>query len=617
MEGLYQTYLDNLAAARGLAKPRFSADLSDEALIGAIRERAERLYHLHQENDAILKEILFSKTGETLMEQEAAALEELAGALFNYNRSPDVGVAYYIHKLLYAYAQARGDVDGMVKELYYQGITLFYLNVRSSEMGIDLFVEQIGAYFSAGAAYLDRYEQIANPTTRGYIIRCLGNRKYGLKSIRGGEGGPHNIMEGWKDYARVFEEAMAIVESPGYREKDPEIPWDDFVYTLHYDRTQFLSGLRSRYDPEVAAAVLESAEYVYHHQERIAAVKERAVGARTRYVYAAARYHVGLIPAEELMAELFDICKGADAADFSGDSIWAILTAPEYLKHYSAYLPAKEREAAWKQVEEIQARQREYLFQLPQNEYALQVSRALQTMSEQVSADDKAFQRRVLDYILACHPPTYIHSEVVAELTRRFCARLAQAAPRLLDGAFGMERPADSPRELALLLEKAYYSGLYLDLGKCMLISYVGQYSRRLLDEEFTCIKLHPMFGCSLLETLKLEDYSNAARYHHRSYDHSGGYPMTAGECPAAVRVMVDIITVVDALDAGTDNIGRSYAAAKSFDDLVSELRAGKGTRYAPYVVELLEDGDFCRESEQFLADSRKEAYLETYREKK
>ena len=92
---------------------------------------------------------------------------------------------------------------------------------------------------------------------------------------------------------------------------------------------------------------------------------------------------------------------------------------------------------------------------------------------------------------------------------------------------------------------------------------------------------------------------------------------MTAGECPAAVRVMVDIITVVDALDAGTDNIGRSYAAAKSFDDLVSELRAGKGTRYAPYVVELLEDGDFCRESEQFLADSRKEAYLETYREKK
>ena len=177
MEGLYQTYLDNLAGARSMAKPRFSADLSDEALIEAIRNQAERLFRIHQENDAILKEILFSKTGKTLTQQEAAALEELAGALFNYNRSPDVGVAHYIHKLLYEYAEARGDVDGMVKELYYQGITLFYLNVRNMELGIDVFVEKIGTCFSAGAAYLDRYDEIDSPQTRAFIIRCLGNMK--------------------------------------------------------------------------------------------------------------------------------------------------------------------------------------------------------------------------------------------------------------------------------------------------------------------------------------------------------------------------------------------------------------------------------------------------------
>ena len=79
---------------------------------------------------------------------------------------------------------------------------------------------------------------------------------------------------------------------------------------------------------------------------------------------------------------------------------------------------------------------------------------------------------------------------------------------------------------------------------------------------------------------------------------------------------MVDIITVVDAVDAGTDNIGRSYAAAKSFDKLVGELKAGRGTRYAPGVVDLLEDEEFCWETEQFLADVRRRAYLETYREK-
>ena len=61
--------------------------------------------------------------------------------------------------------------------------------------------------------------------------------------------------------------------------------------------------------------------------------------------------------------------------------------------------------------------------------------------------------------------------------------------------------------------------GLYHDAGKCMLLSYVGQYSRRLLDEEFACIKLHPRFGCSLLENLGMKDHALAAQYHHRAFD--------------------------------------------------------------------------------------------------
>ena len=76
---------------------------------------------------------------------------------------------------------------------------------------------------------------------------------------------------------------------------------------------------------------------------------------------------------------------------------------------------------------------------------------------------------------------------------------------------------------------------------------------------------------------------------------------------------MVDIITVVDSLDAGTDNIGRSYAAAKTFTDLVGELRQWSGTRYAPAVVALFDDPDFCKETEQFLLDSRRKSYVEAY----
>ena len=188
---------------------------------------------------------------------------------------------------------------------------------------------------------------------------------------------------------------------------------------------------------------------------------------------------------------------------------------------------------------------------------------------------------------------------------------MARVAPENLEGLFGLE---DAPGEdLEELLDLAYRSGLYHDLGKCMLLSYVGLYSRKLLDEEFACIKLHPLFGYGLLMSVGMGDMASVAYYHHRAYDRSGGYPRHEAECPPSVRVMVDIITVVDSLDAGTDNIGRSYAAAKTFTDLVGELRQWSGTRYAPAVVALFDDPDFCKETEQFLLDSRRKSYVEAY----
>lgn len=613
MKDRYQKYVDNLAVACTLAKPQVSPEMSREQVIAAIRDCAGRIHRVHQENDQILQEILFSKTAEDLTAEEAGDLYELAGKLFAFNRSPDVGIAYRIHKLLYAYAQHRGDEDMMVRELYFQGITLLYLNVRDTDLGVNLFLDEIGGAFRAGAAYLDRYDELENPTTRSYIIRCLGNLKYGIESFQGGNSGQKtfDLAGSWGEYMECFNRAMEIMESPRCREMNPEIPWDSFIYTMHYDRTQFLTALRDRHDPVIAQAVLESARYVYRNQEQKAKVQERSIGVRTLYVYGAARYHAGLIGVEELMETLFSICENASLQDFSGDNIWAILYTPEYLMAYSQHLPPEKLEALRPRLEQAYDKQRKFLFLLPRNEYAGQVSKTLHAIARYVSTKDDQFNLRILDYILACHPPTFVHSKVVALMTRRFCARMAEVDPARLAGTFGIRKVEGE--DLKRLLELAYQSGLYHDLGKCMLLSYVGLYSRRLLDEEFACIKLHPVFGCGLLETLGMNDISDAAYYHHRAYDGRGGYPLRRRECPAPAQVIVDIITVVDALDAGTDNVGRSYAAAKSYEQLVGELRAGAGTRYAPEVVALLDDPDFYRETGEFLVNSRYQVYMDAY----
>lgn len=611
MEEIYQRYLDNLAVARSLVKPPVRADMTEEQVIETIHHSAERLFGIHQENDAILKEILFTRTAETLTEREAEQLSLLADKLFDYNRSVDVGIAYKIHQLLYAYAQRRGDEDLMVRELYYQGITIYYLNVYSPDRKTNLFIDRIAEYFGKGASYLERYEELTNHETRGFIVRCLGNLKFGIRSIQmRSKEGNSSFNDGWKDYMEVFDRAMAVIQSPYYREMDPEIPWDTFAYSMHYDRTQFLAGLRAKDDPMIAAAVLESAEYVYRHQEHIAREREKNVGVRTQYVYAAARYHAGKATVQELMDALFALCEEADLTDFSGDNIWAVLYAPEYLREYSLRMGEEERRVLQPRLERLFERQKRFLFMLPQNEYINQVSDCVRAIAVSGCSKDARFYRQILEYVLACHPPTYVHSMVVARLARHFCRRMAQTAPELLIGIFGVENVKE---QLDFLLEQTYRSGLYHDLGKCMLISYISLYGRRLLDEEFACIKLHPLFGNGLLTTLGMEDVAKAAFYHHCSFNGIGGYPDSQEECPASVRRIVDIITVVDALDAGTDNVGRSYAAAKTYERLVEELRAGRGTRYAPEVVALLDDPDFYQETRQCLEDSRYQAYLEAY----
>lgn len=162
----------------------------------------------------------------------------------------------------------------------------------------------------------------------------------------------------------------------------------------------------------------------------------------------------------------------------------------------------------------------------------------------------------------------------------------------------------------------AYTCGLYHDLGKSMVINYIGIYGRRLLDKEFACIQYHPRLGWAILRDFPgCEDMSQVALRHHISYDGKGGYPQQVPPCPGRVREMVWITTVSDCMDAATDNVGRSYALAKSFDTLVEELFLRSGKAYAPEIVRLLEDGDFRNALGRELVQQRRRVYCEVYRE--
>lgn len=549
-----ERYIQNLRRVRALSKPQFAPETAPEALLEEIQDNAVRSFGLMQENNALLNELVYVLDPKTLTDEEITNLEAFAGRLFNFGNSEDCGVAYKIHSLLLEAARFREDDRMIVKELYYNGITLHYLNVRDDDHGINLLEPRIHAHFMEAASYISRYEEM-DTETRQYIIRSLGNIRLTVS---------RQTKADCKRYLELFDLAMGIIESPYYQELDPDIPWQRFIYAMHMDQMTLMAYLRHHDDPVIAERMLKSAAYVYEHQKANKGDESRLQNWRANYFYHAAHYHAGKGTARAVVEDLLDMIDQTGARDYSPDGINRNLTGAAYIFYYETL------------------------------------------MTEQ--------ERTELGSILLGHKPTEVHSTMVAHLTKALIRRLIDTDPAAVVGLKGCKNVAEVAARKAELLDTAYECGLYHDVGKSAVILNIDNNGRRLIDEEFQGIQTHPAIGCGLLQEAGCGKYmAPAALYHHRFYNGQGGYPKDVPPCPPEVKVIVDALSVADSLDAATDNIGRCYQMAKPFRTLVGELKAQSGTRYAPKVVALFDDKDFCAELAQKLDERRKEVYLQAY----
>lgn len=607
MDPRCQRYIENLRRVRGLARPDLTPDRKSPEVLALIHQNAKTSYALMQENNALLDEVLFSRKASDLTPEEAASLEEFAAALFQYANSEDCGIAYRVRRLLLEHARLQGDDAVILRQLYHCGITLHYLNIRADEYGIDPFGAQVQAYFREGAEYIAHYEEF-DRESRSYIMRCVGNCRMAM---------PRLTRSQCRAYLEVSDWGMNLLCSPHYRELNPDLPWDNFEYSMHMDRMTLLAYLRTHDDPKVAREVLCSAEYVYQKKVPGQGRDERIQHWRIGYSYAAARFHAGVGPARDVVDELLYVAENTDADDYSPTAINNKLLSTAYLFPYEQRMPPAERARYAKRIEAAETGSVEYLNRLPANQYPRVASAAVRELVEMQAVADKPYRRDLLLYLLAAHKPTYVHSLMVANITRLLVRQLVEKDPAALVGALGCKSIAEVQQRKESLCLEAYEAGLYHDVGKSVTTMYIGVNARRLLDEEFTCIQLHAAFGFQLLcKTGHKDDFALAALYHHCYCDGSGGYPQGLPPCPAHYKALVDALTVADSLDAATDDVGRCYTAAKPLSVLLGELRAQSGTRYAPAVVRLFDDPAFCADFEQELYAMRQSVYLDVYQEK-
>lgn len=624
MKRCFEEYCANVNEVNCLVKHNITDGMTPDDIVRMILSGSERIYELKSKNDAFLQDTIYSRHAEELADDDVKPLFEFAEFLFR-NGSFDIGISYKVHCMLYDYALYSKNKDMEIRELYYMGLTLNALHILSIGNNINTCGQKIHDYFCKGAEYMKDYESFESEETRAFIIRCLGNKKYGSPIIKGNGDwrSPTVTTKGYKYYSEIFDDAMRVIHSEYYRRLNPELPWGIYEYSMHYDRTVYLSNLRmalseNKITPEykkMADDVLESAEFVYRRQDELASKKFHPVGARTIYVHAAAMFHAGKLTARELVDTILKSMENADVNDYSQNGMDANIGLATYAHHYMNYLSPEDKKELNPRFEAAINHSREYIRNCPDTSIGEKLGLWISELMKKQIVYDKSFRASAMQYLLYCHPPTYVHSYMVAFLSKTIFLEMLKTEPEALCGIFGIESVEQLYENSDALADRAFFCGLYHDVGKNQVIPYISVYSRKLLDEEFEAIKYHTVLGYfTLAQYPDLDVEAEVALRHHRRYDNKGGYPDLCDEPPSEKsKAIIDIVTVADSLDAATDNIGRSYSLAKTVYRLAEELREGSGTRYSPDVVKIFNNEEFLERLKSEMDSYRKKVYCDAY----
>lgn len=227
-----------------------------------------------------------------------------------------------------------------------------------------------------------------------------------------------------------------------------------------------------------------------------------------------------------------------------------------------------------------------------------------------------ANERRDLVFrlIVVEQPVTFVHVSMAAHLAQVITSHLVDSHPEYFIGFPDVETPENAIAMRDQLIDYAYQSAIFHDLGKISMPTIINNCFRKLTDHEFELIKMHPELSKPFFDIDPLfKPYMDVAMGHHKWYD-GDGYPATFKNRQSPYFSIINIVTLADCLDAATENIGRNYHRPKSFNTVIEEFDNEASTRYDSHVVKfLLEDTETYNELKNIIETGRYSFYYKLY----
>lgn len=182
---------------------------------------------------------------------------------------------------------------------------------------------------------------------------------------------------------------------------------------------------------------------------------------------------------------------------------------------------------------------------------------------------------------------TYSHCKAVAEYARIVTQDIIDCHPEMLVGISShIQTVADVKRLQNSILHFMEQACLFHDVGKLLMTPIISNSYRKLTDHEFDLLKKHPEIGRNMFcDEYVFSEFWPIILGHHKWYDGTAGYPTDLDLQGHPDKILVDIVSFCDSLEAATSRIGRNYRRNKQFCQILDEFYEQAGTRYNPDVL--------------------------------
>ena len=608
MRPYQEEYIANLKEIAGLGLCRRQENQLFEEYLRQAELEKRQAEEKGKRNMKLLREKLFPVLDHIYDAdpEVVSGLQEFAGKLFDGREELDLGLFCQIRKALLSLARQRKNREDMIRELYWLGMGYHSLCNKLVGLGREQtreYTSRMRLCFTEAAAYLKYFDEMEDRETRGYILRSRANMALGQFSSA-------------SEKIRMVKRTLQILQDKEYQEKEPGLPWDRFIYMTHQQMAASIS--HSKNDPmssQDLAAVMESVYIVYQRRFQEAEAKKEKPPLRPSFSYNVIEYHCGMFGLDELLARLEKLMDEADISDFSGESMYGIISLPAFYCQYLHENPDKIPERK-EYAGSLCQRALDYVNAFPKASENQSLFLYLRQLSSTFLETEGSLSYRdyMVSLLIRFAPEVYMHSWVVARGAEAFCRMILDEEPGFFDDIPNIREIADPEEKRRQILAFAMEGALLHDVGKVNFMNLYSQAGRQWFEEEYEMAHMHALVGAAwLAERESTKDYAPIAMGHHFWYDGSRGYPESYHRLECPCRQMVDIIGLFDWMN-NVIHTARLYTGLeKTFEEAVEAAVALEGRRFSPLLTARLRDKKIVAQMKRIFAESRREAYLQLY----